>query len=82
MHRLLLDVTHEPVAGLRADDVRQKESVEHHPLADENREPEDRAGLLQLQERQQMHPLVLRLLEEGVDPAVVPANDFVTRRTG
>lgn len=72
MHRLLLYVSDEAVAGLGADDVRQEERVEHHPLAHQDHEPEHRAGLLQLQEREQVHPLVLRLLQEGVDPAVVP----------
>ena len=69
---LLLDVAHETVASLGADDVREEESVEHHALADEHHKTEDRARLLQLQECQKVHPLVLRLLQQGVDPTVIP----------
>ena len=72
MDSLLLDVAHEPVAGLGADEVREEERVEHHALAEEHHEAENGARLLQPQECQQVHPLVLRLLQQGVYPTVIP----------
>ena len=72
VHGLLFDVAHEAVASLGADEVREEEGVVHDALADHDRKPEEWAGLLELKEGQQVHPLVLGLLEKGVDPAVVP----------
>lgn len=74
VHGLLLDVADEAVASLGADEVRQEEGVVHDPLGDHHRETEDGAGLLELEEGQQVHPLVLGLLQQRVDPPVVPAS--------
>jgi hypothetical protein len=40
-------------------------------LCNHDRSTEYRARIAQLQERQQVHPLVLGLLQQRVDPAVV-----------
>lgn len=72
MHSLLLDVPHEAVAGLGADEVRQEKCVEHDALAHHDEETEHGPRLLQLQEREQVHALVFSLFQEGVDPSVIP----------
>lgn len=74
VHSFLLDVADEAVAGLGADEVREEEGVVHDPLADHDRKAEHRAGLLELEKGQQVHPFVFGLLQKGVDPPVVPAN--------
>ena len=41
-------------------------------LAQQDQTPEDRPRLLQRQEGQQVHALILRLLQQSMHPAVVP----------
>ena len=71
VHRLLLEVPHESVTRARGDHVGGEERVEEDALRAEDGESEPKPGLLEAHEREEVHALVLRLLEEGVDPPVV-----------
>ncbi len=59
------------MADLGVDEVCHEEDVEEHALDDQHRGAEERPGLLELEEGQQVDPLVLCLLQKGVDPPVV-----------
>ena len=61
-----------PVADWRMDQVCEEEEVHENALGDDNRHPENLARLPELEEGQQMHSLILRFLQQRVDPAVVP----------
>ena len=67
---LLFQVTHEPVAEGRGQQVAEGEAKGEDPLGGEHGQPEELAGVPQLQEDHEVHPLVLCLLQEGVDPAL------------
>ena len=49
----------------------QQEAAQWRHLRRNDGELEDAAGLAQLEEGEEVHPLVLRLLQQRVDPAVV-----------
>mmetsp|Transcript_55326 Transcript_55326/g.135504 ORF Transcript_55326/g.135504 Transcript_55326/m.135504 type:complete len:349 (+) Transcript_55326:279-1325(+) len=74
VHGLLLEVPHEAVADVRVHEVGQEEGGHEEALRHHDGRPEHRPGLLQLDEGQQVHPLVLGLLEQRVDPPVVPVH--------
>mmetsp|Transcript_20354 Transcript_20354/g.49185 ORF Transcript_20354/g.49185 Transcript_20354/m.49185 type:complete len:218 (-) Transcript_20354:300-953(-) len=71
VHRLLLEVADEAVARAGGDHVHQKERVHEDSLGADHAQPEHRPRLLELDEGEEVHPLVLRLLEQSVDPPVV-----------
>ena len=56
----------------RWDHVGDTEACSEDKLGPDDAGFEERARPAELQEGHQVHPLVLRLLDEGVDPAVVP----------
>lgn len=60
------------MARLGADEIGQEKRVEHDALADHHIEPKDGTGVLELEEGQQVHALILGLLQKGVDPTVIP----------
>ena len=53
-----------PVTKPGTEEVRQGEEPGEDPLRDDDRAPEEEPGLLQLQEREEVHPLILGLLLE------------------
>ena len=59
------------MAETRRDEVAEREAESEDHLAGDDGRPEERARVSQLEERHQVHPLVLSLLDEGVDPAMV-----------
>ena len=69
---LLLQIPDEPVTKLWAYEVSRRKSRREYVLTDDDRGPENRARVLQLQKGHQMHPLVLGLLQQGVNPSVIP----------
>mmetsp|Transcript_34096 Transcript_34096/g.88482 ORF Transcript_34096/g.88482 Transcript_34096/m.88482 type:complete len:306 (-) Transcript_34096:283-1200(-) len=71
LHSLLFEVTHSRVACLGEEDVQEHVRIEHDALPKKHHSTEKGARLAHLEERQQVHALVLRLLQQGVDPAVV-----------
>mmetsp|Transcript_13356 Transcript_13356/g.42591 ORF Transcript_13356/g.42591 Transcript_13356/m.42591 type:complete len:279 (-) Transcript_13356:188-1024(-) len=68
---LLLEVAHEAVGSGGRGDVDEEVEVPEDSLGAEHGGAEDEAGLLHGQEGEQVHPLVLCLLQQGVDPAMV-----------
>mmetsp|Transcript_16550 Transcript_16550/g.49345 ORF Transcript_16550/g.49345 Transcript_16550/m.49345 type:complete len:212 (+) Transcript_16550:4545-5180(+) len=75
LHCFLLQVADNRMAELGCDKVGHKEHVEVQPLCQQHRRAELPVWLAQLQERQQVHALVLRLLQERRDPALVRHHD-------
>lgn len=71
MHRRLLEVAHEAVHGLGVDNVRGDEEGRHHHLSSDDEEARGKVRLKHVKTHEQVHALVLRLLEEREDPAVI-----------
>mmetsp|Transcript_26738 Transcript_26738/g.83761 ORF Transcript_26738/g.83761 Transcript_26738/m.83761 type:complete len:413 (+) Transcript_26738:281-1519(+) len=71
VHRRLLEVAHEAVHRRRRHGVRGHEQRRHAHLRRDDERARADAGVEHLQAHEQVHALVLRLLEEGVDGAVV-----------
>lgn len=71
MHGLLLKVPDEAVANLGADEVCDKHGVEVDALRADDEYLHEPARLAHLEEGQEVHALVVRLLEQRLDPAVV-----------
>lgn len=65
---LLLKVPDETVNGTRAEEVGEEQSVTPNTLRSEHHEAHKRPWTLHLQEHQQVHTLVVALLEQGFDP--------------
>ena len=57
---------------VRGYEVGEREASGEHELSPDHTELEHWARSPQLEEGHQVHPLVLRLLDQSVDPAVVP----------
>mmetsp|Transcript_9913 Transcript_9913/g.11257 ORF Transcript_9913/g.11257 Transcript_9913/m.11257 type:complete len:224 (-) Transcript_9913:491-1162(-) len=70
-HGLLLKVPDEAVHEARVGEVQNEEHGEHHALRHDDRPAEHNAGLADVHERQQVHALVLRLLQQCVNPTVI-----------
>eukprot|EP00960_Hanusia_phi_P009095 262805-Hanusia_phi.AAC.1 len=68
---LLLEVAYKAMAEARTGYVGDEEEVHEDPLGGNDGRAESVAGLLELDEREQVHALVLGLLEQRVDPSVV-----------
>ncbi len=67
-HGLLLDVPNQPMAKLGTDYIGEEEQVVEDRLCSNDGAAEDHAGVLELNEGQEVHPLILGLFEEGMDP--------------
>jgi hypothetical protein len=65
-----LQISDESVAEVRRDHVGEGEAGGEDPLCEDDACPEERAGPPQLQEGHQVHPLILCLLQQRVDPAL------------
>mmetsp|Transcript_34099 Transcript_34099/g.106757 ORF Transcript_34099/g.106757 Transcript_34099/m.106757 type:complete len:230 (+) Transcript_34099:298-987(+) len=68
---LLLEVPDKAMTKARAGDVGDKEEVHKDPLGSNDGCAESVAGLLELDKREQVHALVLSLLEQRVDPSMI-----------
>ena len=68
---LFLKVADEAVADLGRNEVRNEHGVIEDALGTEHDESHEPAGLVHLEEGQEMHSLVVRLLEKRLDPALV-----------
>lgn len=64
-------IADEAMAGAWRDEVRDEEGVEPYTLRAEHHETHEPARLSHLEECEQMHALVVRLLEQRLDPAIV-----------
>ncbi len=62
-----------PVAEVWRDEVCGGEGDGEEPLCEDDGSPEGEPGAPQLQEDHEVHPLILRLLQQGVDPPLTPA---------
>lgn len=71
-HGLLLEVADEAVAGARGHEVGEEHAVEEDALGAEDHEFHEPAGLGHLEECEEVHALVVGLLQQRLDPAVVP----------
>ncbi len=71
MHGLLLEVPHKPVAVLWAHQVRHEVKIEEYGLAGGYQELEHWARLLQRHENEQVGTLILCLVQQVMDHAVV-----------
>mmetsp|Transcript_114110 Transcript_114110/g.329608 ORF Transcript_114110/g.329608 Transcript_114110/m.329608 type:complete len:308 (-) Transcript_114110:281-1204(-) len=69
----LLQVPHEAVDGLGVHNVERCEEWRHQALGSEHQGAGHEIGLEHAHANQQVHPLVLRLLQQRVDPAEVTA---------
>ena len=67
-----LEQEERPVAEAGREGVGQTEAEGEDNLSADHRSSEENSRPSELHEGHQVHPLVLRLLQEGVDPAVVP----------
>ncbi len=61
-----------PVAEVWRDEVCGGEWDGEEPLCEDDGSPEGEPGAPQLQEDHEVHALVLRLLQQGVDPTLTP----------
>ncbi len=61
-----------PVAEVGRDEVCGGEWDGEEPLCEDDGSPEGEPGAPQLQEDHEVHALVLRLLQQGVDPTLTP----------
>mmetsp|Transcript_99798 Transcript_99798/g.237871 ORF Transcript_99798/g.237871 Transcript_99798/m.237871 type:complete len:236 (-) Transcript_99798:240-947(-) len=68
----LFQIPHEAVHGIWFDHVDGRQERRHENLRAHHQAPCHKAGLEHLHANEQVHALVLRLLKQGVDPAVVP----------
>mmetsp|Transcript_31849 Transcript_31849/g.105597 ORF Transcript_31849/g.105597 Transcript_31849/m.105597 type:complete len:204 (-) Transcript_31849:92-703(-) len=75
MHGLLLQIARKAMAVARADHVCDRVPSEEDSLPSDDGHPKERARLAQRERDQQMHALVLRLGQQRVDPAMVPAHE-------
>ena len=71
VNSLLLEVANEAVANLGGEEVRDEHGVVEDALGTEDDESHEPARLVHLEEGEEMHSLVVGLLEEGLDPALV-----------
>mmetsp|Transcript_16146 Transcript_16146/g.36928 ORF Transcript_16146/g.36928 Transcript_16146/m.36928 type:complete len:261 (+) Transcript_16146:647-1429(+) len=71
LNGFLFKITDESVANLGIDHVREKEEVHEDSLGSQDRPSEDRAGLFDGDKGEQMHPLILSLLQKRVNPAMI-----------
>ena len=71
MHGLFFEIADEPMAGRGSDHVGQKVRVEEDALGQSDNQSVNDSRISQLQEEEQVHALVLCLLKQVVDPAVV-----------
>jgi hypothetical protein len=74
VHGLLLEVPDEAVDDLGGDEVGDEEAVEEDALRADDHGLHKPAGLAHLHKGEKVHALVVALLEEGLDPAVVAAH--------
>lgn len=66
-----LEVAHEAMHGRRVDDVHREESGYHHHLSTNHHHASDKVGLEHVQAQEQVHTLILGLLEESGDPSMI-----------
>ncbi len=55
-----------------AEQVGQGEHSGEDPLGNNHGIPKKRSWVSQLHERHQVHPLIFSLLQQGMDPSVIP----------
>jgi hypothetical protein len=73
-HRLLLEIADDAVRGPGARQIEREESQVEDPLDGEDHEALERGRLRHLDEGHEVHPLILRLVHQGADPALVVAH--------
>lgn len=71
VNSLFLKVADEAVANLGREEVRDEHGVVEDALSTKNDKSHKPAGLVHLKEGEEMHSLVVRLLEKRLDPALV-----------
>lgn len=71
MDSLFLKVTNKSMDNLGRDKVRDEQAVEENTLSTYDHHLHEPTRLAHLHERQEMHSLVVTLLEKCLDPAVV-----------
>lgn len=71
VNSLFLKVADEAVANLGREEVRDEHGVVEDTLSTEHDESHEPAGLVHFEEGEEMHSLVVRLLEKGLDPALI-----------
>lgn len=71
MNSLLLEVAHESVDKSRREEVENEERVEEDALCTDDHELHEATGFAHLHKCEEMHALVVRLLEERLDEAIV-----------
>ncbi|CRJ86145.1 hypothetical protein BN1723_000082 [Verticillium longisporum] len=71
VHGLLLEVADEAMRDLGRDEIRQEHAVEEDALGTDEHDLHEPARLRHLHKGQQVHALIVRLLEQRLDPAVV-----------
>jgi len=71
MDGLLLKISDKSVNNLGGDEVRDEKTVEEDALSSNDHHLHEPARLAHLHECQEVHPLVVALLEECLDPTVV-----------
>ena len=70
-YRLFLKIANDPVCSARRDQIQQKKSCVENPLREEDDQALKSRWLCDLDERHQMHPLILGLFQQRANPAVV-----------
>ena len=73
-HRLFLEVAHDTVRGLRADQIEREEEQVEHPLHADDHRAFEPGGLRDLDEGHEVHALVFGFVHERLDPALVVAH--------
>ena len=71
MNGFLLQVSNKAVACLRRDEIRDEHGVVEYPLGGEDQESHHPTWPIQLQECEEMHSLIIRLLQQRFDPTLV-----------
>lgn len=67
----LLEISDEAVAGSWRDEIRQEHAIKKDALGTEDHHAHEPAGLGHLEERKQMHALVISLFKQRLDPAMI-----------
>lgn len=71
MNRFFLQVGHEPVADPRRHQIGDEHGVVEDALRGKDHQAHQPARLVEVEEGQQVHPLVVRLFEQRLDPSLV-----------
>lgn len=72
MNSLLFEITNKSVDNARRQEICDEEAVEEDALCTNNHHLHEPARLTHLHESQKMHSLVVALLEESLDPSIIP----------